>query len=107
MAMLVGDPGIEPGAGRPGGVTVRCRTLQLVAHSWTFAGPMRGVDYSRCSGASTGNSPRNALKASPCRTVARGHVRVIWRRWWALPSCAAGLARAKTGKGRPLRPEDA
>ena len=32
-ALVVGDPGIEPGAGRPGGVTVRCRTLQLVAHT--------------------------------------------------------------------------
>jgi 23S rRNA (guanosine2251-2'-O)-methyltransferase len=30
---MVGDPGIEPGAGRPGGVTVPCRTLQLVAHT--------------------------------------------------------------------------
>jgi len=29
---MVGDPGIEPGAGRPGGVTVPCRTLQRVAH---------------------------------------------------------------------------
>ena len=28
---VVGDPGIEPGVGLPGGVTVRCRTLQLVA----------------------------------------------------------------------------
>ena len=28
---MVGDPGIEPGVGRPGGVTVPCRTLQLVA----------------------------------------------------------------------------
>src|SRR6056297_234935 len=28
---VVGDPGIEPGMGLPGGVTVRCRTLQLVA----------------------------------------------------------------------------
>jgi len=28
---MVGDPGIEPGMGLPGGVTVRCRTLQLVA----------------------------------------------------------------------------
>ena len=27
----MGDPGIEPGMGHPGGVTVRCRTLQLVA----------------------------------------------------------------------------
>ncbi len=29
---MVGDPGIEPGMGLPGGVTVRCRTLQHVAH---------------------------------------------------------------------------
>ena len=28
---MVGDPGIEPGVGLPGGVTVRCRTLQHVA----------------------------------------------------------------------------
>ncbi len=28
---LVGDPGIEPGMGLPGGFTVRCRTLQRVA----------------------------------------------------------------------------
>ena len=28
---MVGDPGIEPGMGLPGGVTVRCRTLQHVA----------------------------------------------------------------------------
>jgi hypothetical protein len=30
---MVGDPGIEPGMGHPGGVTVRCRTLQPVARS--------------------------------------------------------------------------
>ncbi len=30
---MVGDPGIEPGVGHPGGVTVRCRTLQPVARS--------------------------------------------------------------------------
>ena len=29
---MVGDPGIEPGTSRLGGVTVRCRTLQHVAH---------------------------------------------------------------------------
>jgi len=29
---MVGDPGIEPSVGLPGGVTVRCRTLQPVAH---------------------------------------------------------------------------
>ncbi len=33
---MVGDPGIEPGMGLPGGVTVRCRTLQPVAHSECF-----------------------------------------------------------------------
>lgn len=37
MIAMVGDPGIEPGAGLPGGVTVRCRTLQLVAHTWVRA----------------------------------------------------------------------
>jgi len=30
---MVGDPGIEPGVGHPGGVTVPCRTLQPVARS--------------------------------------------------------------------------
>jgi hypothetical protein len=30
---MVGDPGIEPGVGLPGGVTVRCRTLQPVART--------------------------------------------------------------------------
>jgi hypothetical protein len=34
---VVGDPGIEPGMGYPGGVTVHCRTLQLVA----LVGPCR------------------------------------------------------------------
>lgn len=34
MGRMVGDPGIEPGMGLPGGVTVRCRTLQLVARRW-------------------------------------------------------------------------
>ena len=29
---MVGDPGIEPGMSHLGGVTVRCRTLQPVAH---------------------------------------------------------------------------
>ena len=33
--LLVGDPGIEPGMGLPGGVTVRCRTLQHVAPGHT------------------------------------------------------------------------
>ena len=40
---LVGDPGIEPGAGFPGGVTVHCRTLQRVAHlSAVITGPPLG-----------------------------------------------------------------
>ena len=29
---MVGDPGIEPGMGLPGGFTVRCRTLQRIPH---------------------------------------------------------------------------
>ena len=33
---MVGDPGIEPGVGLPGGVTVRCRTLQPVALIWRW-----------------------------------------------------------------------
>jgi len=41
---MVGDPGIEPGTSRLGGVTVRCRTLQHVAH-WR-------VKYARGRGAS-------------------------------------------------------
>jgi 23S rRNA (guanosine2251-2'-O)-methyltransferase len=41
----VGDPGIEPGVGRPGGVTVPCRTLQLVARRrWVYS---RGRGASR------------------------------------------------------------
>ena len=39
----MGDPGIEPGAGFPGGVTVHCRTLQRVAHlSAVITGPPLG-----------------------------------------------------------------
>ena len=30
---MVGDPGIEPGVSRLGGVTVPCRTLQRVAQT--------------------------------------------------------------------------
>jgi len=37
----VGDPGIEPGVGLPGGVTVRCRTLQPVA---LVSIPRKGVN---------------------------------------------------------------
>ena len=37
----MGDPGIEPGVGLPGGVTVRCRTLQHVALTRGPAGPGR------------------------------------------------------------------
>jgi hypothetical protein len=39
---MVGDPGIEPGAGLPGGVTVRCRTLQRVALSGASIAPSLG-----------------------------------------------------------------
>ena len=37
---MVGDPGIEPGMGLPGGVTVRCRTLQHVARREGVIRPM-------------------------------------------------------------------
>lgn len=50
---MVGDPGIEPGVGRPGGVTVPCRTLQLVAR--------RGFVYSRVRGASRVDRGTTAL----------------------------------------------
>ena len=41
---MVGDPGIEPGMSLLGGVTVRCRTLQHVAHWWReIAGGAHGV----------------------------------------------------------------
>ena len=53
---MVGDPGIEPGMGLPGGVTVRCRTLQHVARTWPF-GPLRGAEYAPA----TGPSRRNCL----------------------------------------------
>jgi len=33
LFLVVGDPGIEPGMSRLGGVTVRCRTLQHVAQT--------------------------------------------------------------------------
>src|SRR5690606_2638234 len=46
---MVGDPGIEPGMSLLGGVTVRCRTLQHVAH-W------RG-EYARRQGASRTKIP--------------------------------------------------
>ena len=43
---VVGDPGIEPGMGLPGGVTVRCRTLQHVARLCT--GPNGPDQTGRC-----------------------------------------------------------
>ena len=46
---MVGDPGIEPGTSRLGGVTVRCRTLQHVAH-WR-------AEYARGQGASRRKFP--------------------------------------------------
>ena len=62
---MVGDPGIEPGMSRLGGVTVRCRTLQHVAH-WGRGIPKGGgrvkgtkhrcVDFLR------------PTQASPCTT---------------------------------------
>jgi len=44
---MVGDPGIEPGMGYPGGVTVHCRTLQRVALAGLAegAGHEQGLGY--------------------------------------------------------------
>jgi 23S rRNA (guanosine2251-2'-O)-methyltransferase len=47
---MVGDPGIEPGVGLPGGVTIRCRTLQPVAHSDAFASLCAGWIQVDCGG---------------------------------------------------------
>ncbi len=61
---MVGDPGIEPGMGLPGGVTVRCRTLQLVARnraslrSW-------GAEYGSWRGASIGKIQKSIGLVSP------------------------------------------
>ena len=65
MGGVVGDPGIEPGMGLPGGVTVRCRTLQLVARR--EAGDSRGGQ-----GRQGGKRRENAL--------ASGAVRGTWMR---------------------------
>ncbi len=60
---VVGDPGIEPGMGLPGGVTVRCRTLQLVARRRAeIAKRQRGVNRkiaARCSWC----QPRRVMRA--------------------------------------------
>jgi 23S rRNA (guanosine2251-2'-O)-methyltransferase len=66
---MVGDPGIEPGVGLPGGVTVPCRTLQLVAR--------RGVVYSRVRGASRVDCSRKppisaCIGGAACRKVQAG-----------------------------------
>jgi len=57
---VVGDPGIEPGMGLPGGVTVRCRTLQHVARGPAL-GPARRRIYAGGSGSSRRNSPLTGL----------------------------------------------
>ena len=45
MGGVVGDPGIEPGMGLPGGFTVRCRTLQRVAQrSGLLSAPPKPVN---------------------------------------------------------------
>ena len=62
----MGDPGIEPGMGLPGGVTVRCRTLQHVARRCAeIAKAKNGVnrkirDSFRCRVAATRDSTRVA-----------------------------------------------
>jgi len=54
---MVGDPGIEPGVGRPGGVTVRCRTLQPVARS--AIGKSRCVNWRVDTHPETSRQPEN------------------------------------------------
>ena len=60
---MVGDPGIEPGVGRPGRVTVSCRTLQLVAHCAVRllkgAGGVKGGSWGRqaCFRLASGRGP--------------------------------------------------
>ena len=67
----MGDPGIEPGVGRPGGVTVRCRTLQLVAHRVRPEG-VTGVGDTRGAGGRQPEKPPHSgggfsLQSRPLR----------------------------------------
>ncbi|AHM04631.1 23S rRNA (guanosine-2'-O-) -methyltransferase rlmB [Roseibacterium elongatum DSM 19469] len=62
---VVGDPGIEPGMGLPGGVTVRCRTLQHVARrdgldNGALGGRQLQIARIRASGLAFRVAPRNA-----------------------------------------------
>ena len=57
---MVGDPGIEPGTGRPGRVTVSCRTLQRVAHSGRVDSHLTGQRQGTFS-AQDGSGARTAL----------------------------------------------
>ncbi len=62
---VVGDPGIEPGMGLPGGVTVRCRTLQLVARVCGRASERVGVITS----VGGGRQQENSLQLSAARRI--------------------------------------
>jgi len=62
---VVGDPGIEPGMGLPGGVTVRCRTLQLVART--------GTRRRRNEGGNT-SAPRPRQAENPLRSPRRNPI---------------------------------
>ena len=109
---MVGDPGIEPGAGRPGGVTVRCRTLQLVAHrvkasrpslSWAIQAVPGGVNRK--------NPPARPAPARPAPALPAGRATRFRPR--ALPPSHLGpdtpgvqgrRPRAKSGGRPPRRP---
>ena len=62
---MVGDPGIEPGMGLPGGVTVRCRTLQHVARAAARGQPTRRVKYLWALVPSTANWDTGRLAMPP------------------------------------------
>ncbi len=79
VGKLVGDPGIEPGVGLPGGVTVRCRTLQLVARDRPADRAVRRGGYPRPGKASTGKSRAAAPPVAP-RFLPRFLPRVLTRR---------------------------
>ena len=67
---MVGDPGIEPGVGLPGGVTVRCRTLQPVAQSRATETARRAALDSARPKLRQGETP---LRSNALRAILRAH----------------------------------
>ena len=72
---MVGDPGIEPGVGLPGGVTVRCRTLQPVARTGAAGIRCEGVITLR---AGTRQAENPLHPAHLRRIVPRASNRGLW-----------------------------